>query len=79
MQENKEIHILDVTGLLCPLPVIKAKRILKQLSCGDLLLVKTTDPVAQIDIPHMCKQLHHTLIEINTFQGGHTFLIRKEL
>ena len=79
MRENKEIHTLDVTGLLCPLPVIKAKKILKALTSGDLLLVKTTDPVAQIDIPHMCNQLHHTLIETNTVQGGHTFLIRKEV
>lgn len=40
---------LDTQGLLCPLPVLKAKKALRQLNSGDLLEVITTDPGAVAD------------------------------
>lgn len=40
---------LDTQGLLCPLPVLKAKKALRQLKSGDLLEVITTDPGAVAD------------------------------
>ncbi|MBP0575025.1 sulfurtransferase TusA family protein, partial [Mycobacterium tuberculosis] len=45
---------LDCIGLLCPLPVLKSRRALRGLAPGVHLLVRTTDPMAAIDIPHMC-------------------------
>lgn len=69
--------ILDVQGLLCPLPVLRAKKYLKTLKVGETLLVLTTDPVALIDLPHMCIQFGHTLIETKNTDAGHSFLIKK--
>ena len=68
---------LDARGSLCPIPVIKAKKMLAKMAKGQRLLVETTDPVAQIDIPHMCNQFGFTLEQTAEVSGGHTFLVRK--
>lgn len=68
---------LDATNILCPLPVIKAKKALKPMSSGQTLLVRTTDPVALIDIPHMCNQFGFELLETKELAVGHEFLIKK--
>ncbi|WP_134681542.1 sulfurtransferase TusA family protein [Paracoccus ravus] len=68
---------LDVRGTLCPIPVIKAKKALKSMAAGQLLLIETTDPVAQIDIPHMCQQLGVVLESASEVAGGHAFVVRK--
>lgn len=43
--------VLDLTGLKCPLPVLKTRKALPRLQPGDLLEVRCTDPMALIDIP----------------------------
>lgn len=43
--------VLDLTGLKCPLPVLKTRKALPRLQAGDLLEVRCTDPMALIDIP----------------------------
>jgi len=68
---------LDVQGMLCPLPVIKAKKSLRSLNVGETLLVLTTDPVALIDLPHMCTQFGQILLQTYNTDAGHSFLIRK--
>lgn len=68
---------LDVQGMLCPLPVLRAKKCLKSLKVGETVLVLTTDPAAVIDLPHMCMQFGHILLETKSTDAGHSFLIRK--
>ena len=46
----------DATGLLCPLPVLRANRKLRELSSGGLLTVRATDPAAEQDFPASCRQ-----------------------
>lgn len=55
-------QILDATGLLCPLPVLKARKRLMALQPGDVLEVHTDDPAAIIDVPHFCNEAGHTLL-----------------
>ncbi|MGX7741341.1 sulfurtransferase TusA family protein [Rhodopseudomonas parapalustris] len=43
--------VLDLTGLKCPLPVLKTRKALTRLAFGDVLEVRCTDPMALIDIP----------------------------
>lgn len=76
-EETAPSATLDVQGMLCPLPVIRAKKQLKSLEVGETLLVLTTDPVALIDLPHMCTQFGQTLLETKNTDVGHSFLIRK--
>ena len=48
--------MLDLTGLKCPLPVLKTRKALKALSAGDRLEVHCTDPLSVIDIPNLIRE-----------------------
>lgn len=48
--------VLDLRGLKCPLPVLRAAKALAGLRPGDMLVVEATDPMAAIDIPHMAQE-----------------------
>ena len=48
--------MLDLTGLKCPLPVLKTRKALTRLRAGDRLEVRCTDPMALIDIPVLIEQ-----------------------
>ncbi len=69
--------MLDLKGLKCPLPVLKTRKALTRLSDGDQLIVLTTDPMAEIDIPHFCQENGHTLIEGERTEFGHRFRLSK--
>jgi tRNA 2-thiouridine synthesizing protein A len=47
---------LDLRGLKCPLPALMARKRLKAAVAGEEILVVTDDPMAPIDVPHMCRQ-----------------------
>ena len=54
-------HTLDVTGLKCPLPILRAKKALAQLQGGDVLTVLATDAGAPDDFAAFCRQTGHIL------------------
>ena len=56
---------LDATGLLCPLPVLRANRALRSVAPGGLLVVRATDPAARDDFPAFCRQTGHELISVS--------------
>lgn len=68
---------LDATGLLCPLPVLKARKRLKSLAPGAVLEVLADDPAAIIDIPHFCAESGHELLTQDTAEARQRYLIRK--
>ena len=73
-------EILDTTGLLCPLPVLKLRKHLKSMKIGDVVAVLANDPAAAIDIPHFCNELGHTLISKKSTGSGETeYQVRKEI
>jgi tRNA 2-thiouridine synthesizing protein A len=45
---------LDLRGLKCPLPALLSRRRLAAAAPGTVLLVFADDPMAAIDVPHMC-------------------------
>lgn len=47
---------LDLTGLKCPLPVLRTRKALKRLAGGDRLEVHCTDPLSVIDIPNLIRE-----------------------
>jgi tRNA 2-thiouridine synthesizing protein A len=61
---------LDATGLLCPLPVLKARRALKPLAPGAVLEVLATDPGAIKDFEHFCQTTGCQLLEASEQSGG---------
>lgn len=75
MAENT---ILDTVGLLCPLPVLKARKRLKSMQPGEVLRLLTSDPAAVIDIPHFCNESGNELLRIEKRDDGTcAYLIRR--
>lgn len=54
---------LDCEGLLCPLPVLKARKVLARMQPGQVLCLRATDTMAGIDLPHFCAEAGHTYLE----------------
>ncbi len=67
----------DATGLLCPLPVLKARRALATMPAGAVLRLRATDPAVWVDIPHFCAEAGHELIGASEQDGEKVFLIRR--
>ena len=63
MTDNADETILDLRGLLCPLPVLRAKKALRSIAIGDALVLECTDPLTVIDVPHFVRQTRHSLRE----------------
>ena len=53
---------LDVRGLNCPLPILRAKKTLGELSAGQVLKVIATDPGSVKDFQAFCKQTGNELL-----------------
>lgn len=68
---------LDATGLLCPLPVLRANRALRAVTPGGVLVVRATDPAARTDFPAFCRQTGHELVSLDEQDGILIFTLRK--
>ena len=68
---------LDAKGLLCPLPVLKARKRLQALQTGQVLRVEADDPAAIIDMPHFCNEAGHVLAGTEDGSGMQVYYIRK--
>ena len=60
---------LDLTGLKCPLPVLKARRQVGMMDAGTVLEVMADDPAAPLDFDHFCETTSHRLIASETIAG----------
>jgi tRNA 2-thiouridine synthesizing protein A len=70
--------VLDTKGLKCPLPVLKARKALRDVPPGGLLRVLATDPGAVKDFEHFCRTTGSELVEQGEEEEGVlVFLIRK--
>ncbi len=74
---DAKTEMLDVTGLLCPMPVLRARRKLDDLNTGDLLIVTATDPTAVQDMPAFCSMSGHKLIIARQEADRYIFEIEK--
>ena len=68
---------IDVRGLLCPLPVLKARKRLAAMKAGETLRVLATDPAAAIDFPHYCSESGNELVSQSEDGDILVFVIRK--
>jgi len=72
-----EPHHLDAKGLKCPLPVLRARKAMKDVPEGGLLVVEATDPSASADFQAFCETTGHTLVEEAESDGVITFRLQK--
>lgn len=70
-------HTLDAKGLNCPLPILKAKKALKDVPVGGTLEILATDPGAVADFQAFCRTTGNELVEHGEEGGVFRFLVRK--
>ena len=69
--------VLDASGLLCPLPVLRARKAMQRLASGDVLKLIATDPGAVRDVDALCEAAGHRLLEREERDGSYVFRIEK--
>lgn len=70
-------RILDTTGLTCPLPILKAKKLMRELGPGATLEVLASDPGAVEDFQVFAEVTGHALLEQGEKEGVYRFVLRK--
>lgn len=68
---------LDARGLNCPLPILRAKKALSELTRGQTLHVLATDPGSVKDFEAFARQTGNTLLESGENDGEYSFLLEK--
>lgn len=74
MQPDKHI---DLSGLNCPLPILRAKKALAELASGAVLEVIATDPGAPKDFEAFCRQTGNGLLESTVREDGKFRMVLK--
>jgi tRNA 2-thiouridine synthesizing protein A len=69
---------LDATGLLCPLPVLKAAKRLREMASGQVLEMRADDPAAIVDVPHFCAEQGHEMLNATDDDGVQVYLIKRK-
>ncbi len=69
-------HTLDAKGLNCPLPILKARKALKEVPAGGTLEILATDPGAVADFEAFCRQTGNELVEHSQEDSVYRFLIK---
>ncbi len=77
MAEYEIKETLDCSGLLCPMPVIKTSKKIKELEVGDVFEMISTDPGAMPDMQAWANQTKHELLESSEEGSQYRFVIKK--
>ena len=75
--DHPALITLDLTGLKCPLPVLKARRQIGQMAAGAVLEIMVDDPAAPLDFDHFCHTGGHQLLKSSENSGVFTMRIAK--
>ena len=70
-------QVLDVKGLNCPLPILRAKKALKDVPTGGTLQVLATDPGAVKDFEAFCRTTGNELVESKQDNKVYSFVIKR--
>ena len=74
---SKTETALDVRGLTCPLPVLKANKALRGLAAGARLTVQATDAASVADFQAYCRETGHALVSFSESDGVYRYTLRK--
>ena len=70
-------HTLDAKGLNCPLPILKARKALKDVGAGETLEILSTDPGSVADFQAFCRQTGNELLESSNDDSVFRFVIKR--
>jgi tRNA 2-thiouridine synthesizing protein A len=76
MEFDKEV---DATGLNCPLPILRCKKGLSEISASQILKVIATDPGSVKDFNAFCVQTGHELVRLDSGETNYIFYIKKRM
>lgn len=71
------MQVLDAKGLVCPLPVLKARKVLLAMPAGGVLKVSVTDAAAPRDFGLFCNENGYTLISVEATGQGFDITVKK--
>ena len=77
MTKRENCELLDVSGHLCPIPVLRLRKQLEKVSKGTLIKLITTDPLTLIDIPNFCREATHVIEETHEKDEEIIYIIKK--
>lgn len=72
------MQTLDLTGLKCPLPILRAKKALATLDSGTILTILATDASAPADFAAFCQHTGHQLLESSEADGVFTLVLKRK-
>ena len=72
------MQTLDLTGLKCPLPILRAKKALATLDSGATLTILVTDPGAPADFAAFCHHTGHELLQSSEANGVFTLVLKRK-
>jgi tRNA 2-thiouridine synthesizing protein A len=70
-------QVLDAKGLSCPMPILKTKKIIKEMSPGQILEIRSTDPGTRNDLPAFLSRSGDELLGEEQGQGYISFFVKK--
>lgn len=70
---------LDAKGLMCPMPIVKLAKKIKEIQVGQVLEVIADDPGAKEDVPAWCQRTNHELVEMKQEGNVFYFYIRRKV
>ena len=68
---------LDLKGLLCPIPVVKISKAIKEVGIGDVVEAEATDPGVMADIPAWCNSTGNEMLEMKQEDSVFRFRVRR--
>lgn len=69
--------VLDLSGLLCPLPLLKTKQAMAKLDTGEVIRILATDRSVVVDFRVFIDRFGHELLEFTESPDGYVFVLRK--
>jgi tRNA 2-thiouridine synthesizing protein A len=71
------IKTIDLKGLLCPMPIVKMARAIKEVNIGETLEAFATDPGVMADIPAWCRSTGNELVTLEKQDKQFRFIVRR--
>ena len=77
MDAIKEDQVLDCSGMLCPMPIVKTSKAMKELQPGQVLKMISTDAGSPPDIEAWSRQTGNELLRSTTEESKFVFFLKK--
>ena len=77
MTDVKTDKMLDLKGLLCPIPIVKMAKAIKEVQVGQVIEAYATDPGVMADIPAWCRTTGNELVTLEKLDKQFHFVVRR--